>query len=251
MNIKSIFNKIAQKREARKKYNALARAIKSRDLGGVKAALDAGADPGYMPGSSHKKKPLCQALKAGDARIFEALLNTEEGGMTAHFWHTDFRRLNNPADPGKQAYFLPSYLYAAIEEDKPAIAILLAKHALIDVERPGEILQPGSLRNLPPEDGLYALVKKPLALAREKGMEDVAQAIEDRLKPLQARRAAKEAEELAAAAKQKREEAARLLREAEELEARQKGVTPKPRHTPPERKTPGKPDTPDHKGFKL
>ncbi len=215
MSIRSFFNKLAEKREEKRKYKALAATIRAEDLDGVKAALAKGADAGYFPGNT-KKMPLPLALKQGNTEIFETLLNTDKGKMSLMIWHYDFRRLTRSNDPEKQVYFLPSLLYAAIEQKREGIALALVKLPLVDVELPGELTKPG-LPRLPPDAPEYQLLKTPAAFAREQGLPRVAEAIEERLKPMLAARAQEQADELSEQAAQKRIEAEKLLREADAL----------------------------------
>lgn len=213
MSIKSFFNGLAEKREQRRRYNALASAIRADDLEGVRAALANGGDAAYLPGSNVKKIPMSIALKQNNPKIFEALLDTDHGMTAAFLWYSDVRTIgkggNNLED---RIYFMPSYLYTAIEEGKEEIALLLARHKGVDVEKSGDVFKMGGSRW-----AYKDLVKSPLALAREKGMTGVASVIEERLKPVMALRAEREAADLMEQAQKKRAEAEKLLREADLL----------------------------------
>ncbi len=218
MSIKSFFNHLAEKREAKRKYKALAAAIRADDLDGVRAALAAGADASYLPGLKTEKIPMSLALKQNNAKIFEALLDTDAGMTAAFIWYPEFRVLRKDRNNFEtQVYFTPSYLYAAIEEGKEEIAIILAGHKGVDVEKSGDVFGAGGNR-WADRDKYKDLVKSPLALAREKGQTSVAKAIEERLKPIMTLRAQREAEDLAAQAAAKRAEAEKLLKEADLLQ---------------------------------
>ncbi|TAL37711.1 MAG: hypothetical protein EPN97_04760 [Alphaproteobacteria bacterium] len=212
MGIKSFFNNLAEKREAKRKYNTLAAAIKAGDIEGVRKSLADGADAGYFPGNT-KKMPLALALHAGNAEVFETLLKTNGGMSTVMIWHYEFRNLNKTRDINRQIYFLPSYLYAAIECKQEEIALKLVNYPMIDVEESGELMSTGA-KHLDKSSPHYAGLKKPLDFAREQGLTRVAEAIEEKLKPLLAKRAAKQAEDLLAQAAQKQAEAEILQREA-------------------------------------
>jgi hypothetical protein len=224
MSIRSFFNKLAEKREEKRKYKVLAAAIRANDHDGVKAALDAGADAGYFPGGK-KNMPLHLALRQGNTEIFETLLNTDKGKMSAFFWHYDFRRFNKTHEVEKQIYFLPSLLYAAIEEKREDMALLLVKTPLVDLEHSGELMKAGG--SLLPNAPEYNQLIKPADFARQQGLARVADAIAEKLKPVLAERAQAEADKLSAQAEQKRAEAEKLLREAEALQPA-KPAGPKP-----------------------
>lgn len=215
MSIRSFFNGLAEKREAKNKYKALAAAIKAGDLGAVKQALADGANAGFFPGST-KKMPLALAMKAGDTEIFKTLLNTDGGMSSVGFWHYDFRPLTRGTE--NSIYFLPSLLYGAIEMKREDIALAMINSPFVDVESPGEMMCGG--RTHRPTDAELNKVKKPLDLARMRGLNRLADAIEQKLKPVLAERASKQAVDLAAQAEEKRAEAEKLLREADMLAPR-------------------------------
>lgn len=223
MGIKSFFFNLAEKREAKRKYNTLAAAIKAGDIEGVRKSLADGADAGYFPGDT-KKMPLALALHAGNAEVFETLLKTNGGLSTVMIWHYDFRTLNKTRDISQQIHFLPSYLYAAIEMKREDIALTLVKCPLTNIEVSGELMTPGSPR-LDKSSPHYSTLKTPLEFAREQCLTRVADAIEERLKPLLAERAAKQADELLAQAQQKRAEADALQEKA--------GIIQPPPRNPP------------------
>jgi len=224
MSIKSVFNKIAEKRATAKAHKALMRAIRARDLEAVQKMLADDPDiVGYNAGvNTHRKKPLWQALETGDAEIFEAILKTQEGGMTSALWFADFRKFDAPpSDTDGQVYFLPSYLYVAIEQGKEDIALILVRAPVTDVNKSGDLLRAGGAGHLPREHAFYKLLTAPLDLAREKGMDAVVKMIEMRAEGLQGPRTPQdEAAALMAAARDKRAQAETLLKEADELETR-------------------------------
>jgi hypothetical protein len=216
MSIKSFFNGLAEKREEKRKYKALAAAIRANDVAGVKQALANGADAGYFPGNT-RKLPLSLAIQTGNGEIAELLLKGDRGMSTVFLWYYDFRCLNKTNDIEKQVYFLPSFLYAAIEQKKEDVALALVRYPMVDVENSGELMTTRA-RNLPRTSPCYDQLKKPLDFARAQGLTRVAEAIEEKLKPIIARRAEQEAADLAAKAGAKRAEAEKLLREADLLQ---------------------------------
>lgn len=227
MSMKSFFNRLAEKREQRRKYKTLAAAIRADDLDGVRAALAAGADAAYLPGSNPSKIPMSLALKQNNPEIFKTLLDTDHGMTAAFIWYSDFRTIRKSANNIEdRVYFTPSYLYTAIEEGKEEIALALARHKGVDVERSGDVFGMGGSR-WGDDEKYKGLVKSPLALAQEKGLTEVAAAIEERLKPLLALRAERQAADLTEQAEKKRAEAERLLKEADLLS---------PRTTPPKQR---------------
>lgn len=194
-------------------YSALSLAINMGDLARVKEMVKDGVDiTFYSPDTNFHNRVLVQAYRKGNPEIFKALLDSPQGAAQAGFWiggqsqtlHKDYY---------KEVYFSPYMVRTAIEEGKSEIALLLARREGVDIELGGGI------------HGDYARGEEPykhkikplLDLAREKGMIEVAEAIEERLKPLHEARRKKAAEEMAAKAANLREQAEKLQRDAEEL----------------------------------
>ena len=214
MSLRSFFNGLAEKREAKNKYKALAAAIKAGDLPAVKDALAAGADADFFPGKT-KKMPLALAMEKGDTEIFNTLLNTNGGTSAVAIWNYDFRVLHIDRYTEHTVYFLPSLLYAAIEMKREDIALSLVRHPFVEVETPGEFIS--NNRSKPPTGAECQGVSNPLDFARAQGLNRLAEAIELKLKPVLAQRATKQAADLAAQAEEKRAEAERLMKEADML----------------------------------
>ena len=166
--------------------------------------------------------PLALALKSGNTEIFKTLLNTEGGMSAVAIWHYEFRSILR--GPENSVFFLPSYLYAAIEMKREDMAIALVNHPFVDVESPGEFMSGGLSRQ--PSEAELSLIKKPFDLARAYGLPRLAEAIEQKLKPAMAKRASQQADDLSAQAAAKRAEAERLMKEADLLSP--KPAAPKP-----------------------
>lgn len=217
MSLKSFFNKISQKREARAKYKALIKAVDAGDMAGVRRAIADGADPGYTP-SGGKKMALGHALRRDDGEIARELLKNPSAASSAAIFHYDFRRFNNTRDPSDQLYFATSFLFSAIELGKKNVALAIAQSPYVDVESAGEIVGGGGRSGSVAEQ--RKKLQAPLVLAREKGMPLVVKAIEARLQSVNARRAGSQITQLEEQAARKRAEAAELERQAEELRAK-------------------------------
>lgn len=183
MSIKSFFNDLAEKREEKRKYKALAAAINARDIDGVNAALKSGANAGHLSGTKYDQMPMTLALKSGMPEIVEALLNTKEGLATTRDWFIERRILAQDKDsPKETVYFTPTYLYSAIDAGQEKIALLFAKHKWVDPDYSGNIYGGRGDHWLQREE-FPDLVKSPVVLAREKGMTAVADALQERMSP--------------------------------------------------------------------
>lgn len=228
MRMKEFFNNLAKKREEKRKYKQLAAAIKAGDLEGVRTALKDGADAGFFPGDT-KKLPLALALQQGDADIFKELMQTQGGQTTLVLWHYDFRDLKLTTAMNDHLYFLPSFLYAAIEDRQQDIALLLLDSPLVRHDKSGDLMVRGAVR-LDKFSAAYALMKTPLALARDMGLPKVVAVLEEKHNIVSNIQKNRDAEELEKIAAQKQAEAEALLREAAALK-QQAGEQPKP-HAP-------------------
>lgn len=195
-------------------------AIRARDLPRVKMAIDNGGNVNAGQFKDRNNQPLTIALHAGDAGIFKELL--DRGAAAGIDASPDFRLVKEVnGDWAKAEYHAPSYLYEAINLGKEDIALVLANHPKVSPTFSG-LVWPSAAA--PKTKMLYEFEKTPYELAKEKGMNRAAAALEERTLPLLAQRNAEHASGLNALADALAARAQELRQQAQSVT----GPTPGP-----------------------
>lgn len=174
MSLKKIFTAIAGTREDRAAYKSLIRAVKDNDAAGVAKVIDNGFAPDKAVGLMWKH-PLEVALESDALDAFKTLL--DKGADP-----------NATARPGGISGAGTSYslLCQSMAAGKTDFAHTLLDDPRTDVRKGGRIVMP--VTHYPSPGGGVMELPGPLELARDKGYDDLAARIQERMKTQPAKR---------------------------------------------------------------